>query len=97
MQYSEQPTMSSSCLEEEFFTALLLLNLLYYFQLLYNLHTKQVQGEGHERGREFMPSSQIFWRSLWQFHAWNRIQSYIGNMSQGPAAEIEHRKKLVKE
>lgn len=44
-----------------------------------------------------MPSSQIFWRSLWQFYAWNRIQSYVGNMSEGLAAEIGHRKKLVKE
>lgn len=52
---------------------------------------------GHERGREFMPSSQIFWRSLWQFYAWNRIQSYVGNMCEGPAAEIGHRKNLVKE
>lgn len=44
-----------------------------------------------------MPSSQIFWRSLWQFYAWNIIQSYVGNVSEGPAAEIGHRKKLVKE
>jgi len=67
------------------------------FLILYILYRKQVQGGGHERGREFLPSRQICWRSLWQFYAWNRIQSYVGNMSEGPAAEIGHRKRLAKE